>query len=368
MYNAKLIVVGAVACDVILGVPFYPQEDSKLRATSFRKRRGGNVGNSLEVLQQLIGPQRQGDRRAGHLALVLLAALPAKDSSGAAFIASSFAESDAPTAVVDMSHCLYRSEFSEPVTSYILSSEQNQSRTIVNHNPLPEMTFEEFKQVADSVLQPADAAQRERYWFHFEGRIPETTLQCMQYLRSHPELQDNLTISVEIEKPSRQGLQQLAFAADVVFYSRSWAEGEGCHSAEQCLRDQAVKVTSVTKGLIVPLEKWLICTWGASGACGLRLSPSNETLVSMNDLVHSAAFNVGDAQVVDSTGAGDTFIAGTLYELLRRNGLITGGSNEKSQAMLQEALDSANELAGRKILQHGFGGLGTSAKSAAARE
>jgi hypothetical protein len=31
-------------------------------------------------------------------------------------------------------------------------------------------------------------------------------------------------VSVEIEKPGRDGLLELAATADVVFYSRSWAE------------------------------------------------------------------------------------------------------------------------------------------------
>jgi ketohexokinase len=34
----------------------------------------------------------------------------------------------------------------------------------------------------------------------------------------------NARISVEVEKPGREGLPQLAAEADVVFYSRSWAE------------------------------------------------------------------------------------------------------------------------------------------------
>jgi hypothetical protein len=33
-----------------------------------------------------------------------------------------------------------------------------------------------------------------------------------------------IKISVEVEKPGRQGLQELAAEADVVFYSKSWAQ------------------------------------------------------------------------------------------------------------------------------------------------
>jgi hypothetical protein len=54
-----------------------------------------------------------------------------------------------------------------------------------------------------------------------KGRIPETILSCIRLLRN---MLPNATISVEIERPGRQGLVELAGEADVVFYSRSWAE------------------------------------------------------------------------------------------------------------------------------------------------
>ena len=42
----------------------------------------------------------------------------------------------------------------------------------------------------------------------------------MKYLRERYPLS---RISVEVEKPGRPGLQELAAEADVVFYSKSWA-------------------------------------------------------------------------------------------------------------------------------------------------
>lgn len=46
------------------------------------------------------------------------------------------------------------------------------------------------------------------------------TLECMHYLRRYfPAMK----ISVEVEKPGRSGLTNLAAEADVVFYSKSWA-------------------------------------------------------------------------------------------------------------------------------------------------
>lgn len=56
---------------------------------------------------------------------------------------------------------------------------------------------------------------------HNKGRIPEVTLECMRYLRQRFP---TIKISVEVEKPGRPGLEDLAAEADVVFYSKSWAK------------------------------------------------------------------------------------------------------------------------------------------------
>ena len=96
--------------------------------------------------------------------------------------------------------------------------------------------------------------------WEWQGRIPETSLQCIQHLRhSYPQSR----ISVEIERPGREGLRALAAEADVLFYSKSWAEvsrtwtdqpattnhggadqdgqGEGYPSAEACLVGEAAR-------------------------------------------------------------------------------------------------------------------------------
>lgn len=57
-----------------------------------------------------------------------------------------------------------------------------------------------------------------------KGRIPDVTLNCIQYLRQrYPEVR----VSVEVEKSGREGLQKLAEEADVIFYSKSWAMVRG---------------------------------------------------------------------------------------------------------------------------------------------
>jgi ketohexokinase len=54
-----------------------------------------------------------------------------------------------------------------------------------------------------------------------KGRIPDVTIVCIRYLRKHfPDVK----ISIEVEKPQREGLEALANAADVIFYSKTWAK------------------------------------------------------------------------------------------------------------------------------------------------
>jgi ketohexokinase len=54
-----------------------------------------------------------------------------------------------------------------------------------------------------------------------KGRIPETTVECIRFLRT--VISPSTVISVEVEKPGRVGLIDMALLADFVFFSRSWA-------------------------------------------------------------------------------------------------------------------------------------------------
>ncbi len=165
-YKTRVIVVGACYLDTILrfvkiryargftvsfppSVPFYPAEDEKLRASSLAHRRGGNGPNTLEVLQHLVGGY------GGKPSLSLCSVLPSATSLAAEQIRQSLSPH------VDLSCCIYRSDQTEAASSYIIRSLATGSRTIVNHNSLPEMTVDEFQAAAAQVTEEA-------CWFHFE--------------------------------------------------------------------------------------------------------------------------------------------------------------------------------------------------------
>ena len=145
----------------ITRAPHYPGEDEKLRASNVIRRRGGNCPNSIEVLQQLI----QHCPFKTVLQLGLVSVLPANSSAGVQQVQSSLPPG------VDLSHCIYREQFSEPASSYIIKSQASGSRTIVNYNELPEMEIDEFSSIADRLGQHSRL-------FHFEVRS------CLWYISS----------------------------------------------------------------------------------------------------------------------------------------------------------------------------------------
>jgi ketohexokinase len=117
----------------------FPKEDTKLRATSLSRRRGGNTPNSAEVLAQFATV-----KDGTNWAPLLISVVPDKSSADFQFIKNSLP-------AVDLDHCVHRSGKNEAPSSYIIRSEETSSRTIVNYNELEEMSFEEFKMVFEKI-------------------------------------------------------------------------------------------------------------------------------------------------------------------------------------------------------------------------
>jgi ketohexokinase len=181
---------------------------------------------------------------------------------------------------------------------------------------------------------------------------------CIDHIRERYKPSKGETIvSVEVEKPGREGLEDLSIKADYVFYSRSWAMVRDPLELD-CFRPRLMsRQNSGSASLSDFLEKQqrfilesassrarcIFCTWGeeGSGACEIKLGSRPQIV---------PARLPDGASVVDTIGAGDAFIAAMILQLK--------DSKELSPELLTGYLDQANRLCGRKIAQEGFANLG----------
>lgn len=286
--SLPILVVGNAVLDLILQVDHYPAEDEEMRARNRRADLGGNAANTARVLAG-----------RGH-AVTLLATLAPDD---AAVTLRHLLEA----AGVDTRHLLTAPAGHTPV-SYILVND-NGSRTIVHHRDLAELVCTDFQR-----LPLANYG-----WVHFEGRNVEAVAGMLAHLRGSGFAGG---VSLEIEKP-RPGIEALAAQADLVMFSRAYAEARGYADAPALL--EAVRALSP--------QALRTCTWGAAGAWAM--TPDGH--------LHHAPACV-PPKVVDTVGAGDVFNAGLIHALA-------------TDYSPQDALTQATRLAGRKVGQVGFAGL-----------
>lgn len=224
-------------------------------------------------------------------------------------------EPDAQLIVEDLQHheidtsAIQRSTDGKVPTSYVTLNNRNGSRTIVHYRDLAEYNFSTFSQIELSLFD----------WVHFEGRNVSETLQMVEYLHLH---HPTTPVSIEFEKV-RDGIERLYRYANLLIFSRGYALQHGFNHAEPFLGHLSETLHDV----------YLVCSWGDQGAYGVTADGKS---------VSTPAFP--PPQVVDTLGAGDTFNAALIDSLVKGK-------------QLEDALEEASRLAGRKCGCHGFDGL-----------
>ncbi|CAG8463348.1 12334_t:CDS:2 [Racocetra fulgida] len=187
------------------------------------------------------------------------------------------------------------------------------------------------------IFRPSATHAPVAYIIHADntGRNAAEEAKMIEYIDTK-DWRDKAIISVEFEKPFRRGLEVLIDKADVLFFSKVFAEGKGYDHADEFLQIMSpyCKETAL-----------LFCTWGSAGAMCFH-NPTKKFF---------SAPALAISSVVDSVGAGDTFNAGAIYGL--------------SQGMPPEScLKFSCELAGRKCAQNGFDGVVEKMKLAAMKK
>lgn len=194
-------------------------------------------------------------------------------------------------------------------TSYITLNQQTGSRTIVHYRDLPEYDYQHFHQIP---LEEFD-------WFHFEAR---NVSEVRRMLVETQQRRVDQPISLEVEK-EREEIDSLLPLADILLFSRVFVTSRGF--------DKPAAFFDAMRSHIP--EAILVCTWGDQGAWARDRN---------NRDYHAPA--CPPPEIIDTLGAGDTFNAGLIHAMV-------------SGLTLAEALVHACQLAGKKVGQHGFGGL-----------
>lgn len=169
-------------------------------------------------------------------------------------------------------------------------------------------------------------------WVHFEGRIPEILKVAIPKLR---DIIPTALFSLEIEKPDRHQLLDLIQFVNHVFFSHAFYVHSG-HNTPSAFFDAMYKRAQIS--FVDGVH--FVLTAGADGAY-FSAPPGFE-------------FHVPTTQVdvVDATGAGDTFIAGYIWSYI------------KLHMAPRECMKSAVALATKKVAQEGFDNLWSSTDSA----
>lgn len=284
---AQILGIGNLVLDIVLHLKDYPQEDSEQRAQRRIYQAGGNTANLLYVLSQL-----------GH------------DTSLVSTVATDDSAKQLTKILeerkIQTEHFKRHIQGSTP-TSYIWLT--NGKRTISHHRDLPEVDFEHFAKIE---IEAYD-------WLHFEGRnldhLPGMLNIAKTFLTTQP-------ISLEVEKP-HAGIEALFPQANLIMFSQPFAEAKGYENPEDFL--QAMHQ-------LAP-QAQLSLTWGDQGAWYLDAS---------GKIGHQPAVKLN--RVIDTLGAGDTYNAALIHNLIEG-------------APLPKAIEAATQLAAKKCQQLGFDDL-----------
>ncbi|KAH8315274.1 hypothetical protein KR074_002702 [Drosophila pseudoananassae] len=291
----SILCVGNTVIDFVTITQSYPKEDTDRRCLDGFWQRGGNASNVCTVLRAL-------GSKVDFFGML---------SKSVAFRALL---EDLRKREIGTNHCP-ETEKDPPFSSIILAQDSG-TRTIIHCNKnYPEPTFEDFSQI--------DLSQYG--WVHFEARNPTQVSKMIQSIREHnKKTGQKITISLDFETRYDQNLE-LCQSCDIVVFSKELAAQKGWESAQETVEGVAADISGNGEKPVI------ICPWGSQGAVCLDAN---------GDFHKIAAYK--PEKIVDTLGAGDTFMAGLIY------------ASFVDQLCLTDAIDFANWVAGHKISEYGY--------------
>ena len=298
----RILIVGVVALDITTIVEEYPEEDTEIMAIEHYVSRGGNAGNSATVL--------------GHLGANVEFFGTVVKNRDFEFLLNDFKTNKVKTENV----VVLDQERHSPPVAFVWVSDKAKTRTIV-------ADFERVTELTSTDFEKLDLSHYK--WIHFEGRKNVSDMVSMIEIidnyNKDRRITDQIKVSVEIELPRSvcHQLGDLFDKANYVFVSKDYCREEGYSSKEEAVDGLLKRCKS---------NATVICPWGEDGAAA-----SNKEQVT-------TALVYPPSELVDTVGAGDTFMAGTIFSLC-------------AQKSIDHAIRFGCQVAGAKCGMRGYSGL-----------
>ncbi|EMD35967.1 hypothetical protein CERSUDRAFT_115915 [Gelatoporia subvermispora B] len=324
----RIIASGTLFLTQTLSLPSYPPAGSVSRAHSVIRTRGGSATTCLSILAQF-----------PNVDAMLVAPLGGNEEGRRVL-------EELERERVSTRYCKIWEESGVP-SAWVLHADDTDSRTVINNNPLPDVTHEDFVSLLGPLLAPENyahvtspgAAPNNQLpntsspnspvtalnhlnaypprvtsqsqgagiytahrpavnspapfdWIHFEGRSVKTTLSNivgLDGLARDRKWRSHCVFSVDVGRRARQGLEALIPHADVLFFNAHYARA---HSPQYASSPRAFLLSLVS---IAPPHALLVAHWGTYGAAVLSV-PTREYFQSSGWADQSAAgASAGDA-------------------------------------------------------------------------
>ncbi|KAJ2914067.1 hypothetical protein MD484_g6336, partial [Candolleomyces efflorescens] len=293
----RVVASGTLFLTHTLSIPCHPGPSSAIRAHSVEKARGGSANLVVSLLAQF-----------ANVDVVLVAPLGGNEEGKAIL-------KDLENEGVTTRYCKIWNDAGIP-TAWILHAADNNSRTVINHNPLPDITHEDFVSLLGPLLAPENYPQLPGPqtlapsippqgstptlptstprpsqsgprpvpflfnpnspapfdWLHFEGRSVKTTLSNItgvDGLARERKWRSHCVFSLDVGRKGRQGVEALIPHADVIFLNKHYAQVHSPHYAS------TPRAFLLSLSSIVPPHALLVAHWGSEGSAVLSL-PTKE--------------------------------------------------------------------------------------------
>ena len=280
--------VGLTCFDVVTVCEGYPLEDSDTRAVDQAIRRGGNASNSCTCFSNLIKWFQTKYQKEINTKVEFFGTVGGD-------VSAQFMMDDMNSLGISTEHVV-KCPDSISALAVIVVNKETGTRTIIHCiKNLPELKTQDFQ----------DRIDISRYkWIHFEARKSLNDIKKMIQLIRTQDPKRRVTVSVEIEKASETRDAAWVEDVDYFFVSKDYAKIKGASGVEDVLS---------VLGKMLPVDKktstTIIAPWSEMGATAGVFEGGK-----MMKQVSSKAFTPKNG-VVDTTGAGDAFIAATIFSL-----------------------------------------------------